>query len=370
MRLAAFLFCLALLTGMVLALIPSPAVASDYADGYVGGDYTYRDGFWWAGGYPYTREKVYSTAYTIGYNHYGQPYYVPSTTWEWRYTRAAYYRDKGPEMPKPTDPGWRAKLLEIAAYRNQAEAKLRASAQETAEFQEWVNTLGLTGNFRWDGFGREPYRVQGVRSSYAAFGEHGLTGSTQYGYSTEAALKVYGDTDLNALYQQASLLAQGAQGLAGQAAGDHAKLTQQAADGAARSAEIIAKGIAIREAARAMNAAPSADVKVTTSGAGSTAGALPGPPAGGPLLTAPPDGNALAAWKGSAERCAACHNEADRTKNHGFTLADYPRMKFAERVKVWARLHHPDPKKRMPPDPAKPLTEAEFREWVNLPSSS
>lgn len=55
------------------------------------------------------------------------------------------------------DPEWKTKLLGIVKYRDEVEAKLRQSAIQQQEFLQTVQSLGLSGNFRMQEYGQNPY---------------------------------------------------------------------------------------------------------------------------------------------------------------------------------------------------------------------
>jgi hypothetical protein len=319
---------------LAITVVPGPTLA---------GGYTYRGGYYYdAQGYAYTKQQFYQAptyyngCYSPGY-YYTKYVYVPSAP--------AY---AAPAVPSD----WRTKLLEIAEYRDKLIGQERKAAIEQQAFMEAVGALGLRGNFRLQSYGQPVSYGQG---SYLAdtfqYGAHGAQGNTVYGYTYKDVASVYGDTNLNVLYQQAARLAQNAQQLGSQATGDFSGLVQQAGDNQARVAEILAKGQA---AAAAMNAAGAGGrATVTRSGFSfkSTTGAEVEPIA--PPQVLPDRGNRPQANGGRAafealavKECATCHNPEDPKGK--FDIYQYPAMDKDAKAKVVARLITTDPAKHMP----------------------
>jgi hypothetical protein len=378
-------FCLALL--IAFTMLPAARASGTcyggtcypstaYADGTVDGCYTYRGGYWWHGDNAYTRAYVSYTYYAPAYVNgcYYPNYLWTGYRWQYTYHHTREYCPPAPryerrsELPTPkTHPtNWRAALLDIAANRDKVEGELRKSAVEHNEFLEATQALGLTGNFRWGGYGAEPIWPRGYRLGtgygYGAgndpgtyqFHAQGFNGNTVYGYSTQTAADLYGSTDVNALYQQAAKLAQGAQGLAEQATKDHGDRVAQIGNNQARVAEILARAAAAREVFQAT--APPAEAKVRSQ----TQGAVVMPKA-----VDAPAAEPLAQWQAHATaKCAGCHGKSD---NHGFDVSTYPSMDFAGKSRVWNYLLAKNPDKRCPKNedgsPGQPLTQADLKLW-------
>lgn len=320
-------------------------------------DYVYRDGYYWYSGRAYTRTLYqYPGYWSYGVYYPGAYYYqyyeVPVVTKT--ETRVTY-----------NDPGWRTKLLELAAQRDKFEGEIRKGAHEQQYFMEAVQGLGLQGNFRWNGYGAAaPYSYGG----YGGYGSgyiqsYGASGSTKYGYTYNSLSQLYGDGDLSQLYQAANQLAQNAQRLGGDATAGFSALAGQEGANRARVAEIIAKGQMAQQILQALDAGPVTETrgfsfKFNQKGVLERAETGVDPKVKGDLAER---------WKALAEsRCAACHTGAN--KKGGFDVSVYPTMPPEEKQKVWLRLVSEDEKRVMPRDAdghaGKRLTADEFRLWV------
>lgn len=343
----------------LLVFLPPPVSAEDDTNtvGAVNADgYSYSDGFYWRDSLPYTREWIAGTAgYYTRVCSYGCAYlqWVPGTAGYYRYSRAACAKVTS------ASPDWRAQLLSIAQQRDKYELKSRAAVIEQANFERSVQALGLTGNFRVEGYGAAvaypqlaSYGTYGVQ----ALGAYGVTGNTRYGYSLKTVTDAYGQADPNALYQAAAQGMARAQDLAGQAQTAHTGLVGQAATNAYRIAEMYAKIEAMKAAAIGSTPQPQTHTTTTVQAAGSSPVALPPPAPTMPQADQAP--NALwDAWRAAAntQGCVQCHTTgADAagkpvTASGGFNvLLDYPKMGSQDRLKVLAVLVTADESKRMP----------------------
>jgi mono/diheme cytochrome c family protein len=354
---------------------------ANYTNGYYENGYTYRDGYWWDGDYAYTRSKVYSTSYQQVYNGYGGYYYTPYTTYYWSYTKVPVvtkYVDKPYEAPKPTDPDWKTKLLDLAKQRDQFEGQIRKDSFDQAAYLESIKALGLEGNFNWKGYGTAPPYIVGNRTlgsvggygsnSYGSYnlGNYGANASTIYGYSYSSIKDLYGDTNLNTLYQQSARLTQNAQTLAGQANTEFSSLVAQEGGNRARVAEILAKAQAAKMALDAAGAGSSAKVITSTfslkSGSDS-GGSNEIRPAMPPAEQTENNTSTQAFQQLAVERCASCHSSTTK-KEGGFDIGLYPAMTAEQKSRVWARLVTDDKDKVMPKG-SKKLTPAELRLFIN-----
>lgn len=322
-----------------MALAPSPAAASDYCNGYCEDGYTYRDGYWWKGGCAYCREKVY------WYDRCGHCYYY------WRYSKVPFAErvvERTVETVKSSDPDWRGKLLDIAAARDRTQGEIQKGQAEQNYFVQAVGALGLTGNFNIQNYGAFP--LGGTLGQSFQLSAAGVQGNTVYGYQGyNQTADLYGSTDMNALYQQASRLTQNAQTLAGQAATDFSGLATQAGGNHAKVAEILAKGQAVQAMAKAITADPSAHVETRTFAF------RVGPGEDGKVKVEPVEpGNVAVNVQATAKqfqalaaaRCASCHTGQEAKGK--FQIAQYVSLAPAAKAKVWERLVAPDGMKRMP----------------------
>lgn len=272
---------------------------------------------------------------------------------------------------KPVDytPGWQKKLLDIAAQRDKTESKLRLQAMDYNAFQQSLKALGLEGNFRWNGYGQAINYGTGFAHSYGQgsvnLGSYGGNGNTLYGYSYSTIKDVYGDTNLNTLYQQAARLTQNAQTLAGQATTDFTDLVGKEGENRARVAEILAQAQAASQALQA--AKPQARERTETrvfsfrTEADGNGGVKVVPIEGGGEQPIAQPRDAAVFQTLIKTKCASCHS-GDK-KEGGFDIATYGGLDALKKTKVWNRLLTPDQDKRMPKgQPA--LTADEIRLFV------
>jgi mono/diheme cytochrome c family protein len=331
----------------------TPAYADGYYNGYVSGDYTYRDGYWWKDGKSYERyrvEQVY-TYYQHGYQYTGKRY-----VWQ--------YKEKSPEkvVISLNDERWREQLLEIAKQRDLYEGRLRSSALEHSEFVESVRVLGLEGNFRWNGYG---YEMSYANDPHAAVQQQAYTqfpqaqGATVYGY-TELA-DVYGNVDIGALYNQVLRLREQSYSYENQATSETHALVGDLTERMAQIKEIEAKG---RAAAAALEASRAAD-RATLLRQFWATGSAP-PAAGGGAAAATntrPDVNdpVAAMQQIIAQKCLKCH--AGAGSSGGLDLSDVYQLDARALKSTLERIISPNPALRMPladdRGPGEPLTAAE-----------
>ncbi len=326
-------------------------------------EYTYRDGFYWNGSKAYSRQLYqYPGYWSYGVYYPGAYYY--------QYTEVPVATEYKTKTVTYNDPGWRSKLLDIAAQRDKFEGEIRKNAHEQAYFMDAVKGLGLTGNFRWNGYGEVPPSVAGGYS-YGGQGyisTYGANASTKYGYSYNSLSQLYGDGDLNQLYQAASQLAHNAQKLGGEATGQFSALAGQEGANRARVAEILAKGQMAQQILQALETAPSGvtkgfSFKFNEKGVFEKTEAGVPPKVKGELS----DQFATVA----KNRCASCHNSID--KKGGFDVYDYPTLSTEDKQKVWLRLVTENETLMMPKavdgGPGKRLTPDEFRAFLLVPSA-
>lgn len=333
-----------LLGSLFVLLFTALAMAGDYANGTVEDGYTYRDGYWWYYQNPYTRERVVtpgSVYYANGCRYTSAPSYSYSYT---LYTGKIAPAYTPPAVPSYTEPGWRGKLLDIASQRDKGELALRQLSAEHSAYLESLNALGLSGNFRINGYGQSLGYPQ---SSYggANLGSYGVNGNTLYGYSYQSIKDAYGETNMNTLYQQAARNTQTAQQLGGQAHTEFSALVAAAGNNQARVAEILAKAAAVERAFNAAN--PQPRTTTTTSGSGTII--KPNPP-NDPM---PPADDQQAIQDGisflkntGVPLCGTCHSGANAKGK--FDIASYPNLTQAQKAVVWERLTTTDDNLVMP----------------------
>jgi hypothetical protein len=374
-------------------------LTGNYYNGYQEDGYTYRDGLFYKGDVPYSREyytyvkQVPYTAYNYGgYGGYATPYtyYQPKTYYAWRYTKVEYPKSEVPSYGK----GWQSQLLGIAANRDKVEGNLRTAALDHQAYLAAVNVLGLAGNFKWQNYGLAPLfpSYAAPHAPYAAAPQ----GQTVYGYSFATARDLYGDANLGTLYQQAARLTQNAQTLAGQGHTDFSDLVAKEGGNRARVAEILAKGQAAVQALQAANPQASQHTESRTFSfrleqgtngqstlvpvqppaqpeVGADQQPQPGqqPPAAqpgqaprapGPQAPPMPRDNDEAFRQLLANRCAQCHG--DREPRGAFRVLSYSGMSPGDKMTVWRRIMAKDSKRMPPPDSGPALTQEEIRMFL------
>lgn len=287
----------------------SIALAGDY--------YTYNasDGYWYYDGVPYTRY------YTPGYWRYGcyyQGYYS--------YQKVAVVYTT--PAPPAYSPNWKTEIIKYAQARDDYAAYLAA-----------LNTVGLQGQ-------AYPFQAMSGYGSYAS--TYTPNASTQYGYSFSSLSQLYGDTNLNALYQQAAQLTSDAQSNGAQANANFQTLLSQQGSAVARISEILARGEVAHRVIQALASPGGVETKSFTFTVNN-----------GQIVR--DDSKVEPAtkaeiqqkWQALAQnRCAQCHSGPQ--KKGGFDIASYPQMDMAHKQQVWARLTTDDIAKRMPRDPKDP----------------
>lgn len=350
-----YLFSVLLL--LIFCIVPATAT-----------DYTYRDGYWWLGDKAYTRQLYQNPGYwSYGVYYPGSYYYqyleVPVAT------KTVYKK----ETVSYTDPGWRSKLLDIAAQRDKFEGEIRKNAHEQAYFLDGVKALGLQGNFGWSGYGAVPPGSSGASYGYgygyASYGGAGANATTKYTYSNLSQL--YGDGDLSQLYQAANQLAQNAQRLGGEATSGFTALAGQEGANRARVAEILAKGQMAQQVLQALETAPTGvtkafSFKFNERGVFEKTEAASGV---NPKLREELSEQFSAV---ASARCASCHSGA--TRKGGFDVYSYPSMSAEEKQRVWMRLATENEATVMPRTgdgrPGKRLTLEEFRAFLLAPTTA
>lgn len=330
--------------GLLLLAGASPLTAGGYYyPGTQRDGYTFRNGYWYRGSTPYyaTAQTAYSY---VPYYSYGQTYYYqqPYTYYTYEQAPAETYT---PKAQAPVN--WKSELLKLAGARDEQLGYLNA-----------LRALGLPQPLQAPAQG--PYQAAPGYQSVP----YTMNAQTQYGYSYSTVKDVYGDTNLNTLYQQAARLAQNSQALAGQATGDFSSLVQQDSTARGRVAEILARAQAAAATYRATEPPPSAHV--TTSASASVTGSSTGvdtAPEVQPTVSAqaaPQQGYAQGQQGYAAQsqqafatlvqnRCTGCHGGSDPAGKLTLTPQSYAQMSLADKARlIWPRLTHHDPQKRMP----------------------
>jgi len=286
----------------------------------------YYEGWWYPAGY---------------YSYQGGVWYLLG--------HGAYYPTQKQEAVKATPPkDWKNELLRTAEKRDEQAAYLQA-----------LKTLGLP----------QPIPQNAPYSSALAYApQNAYQGSTVYGYTYSSIRDLYGQTNLNTLYQQAQRLAESSQQMGQQATRDFSQLVSQEGQSRGRVAEILAAGQAARMALEGARPGDSARIQErvqiqTQTREVQNQGQKQGEPGQqqdqSKQETARQTG---AATPVSVQRCGECHSGKD--PKGGFDIAGYPQMSIAERQKkVWPRLLLEDPEKRMPLG-KQPLTVEEFKRFA------
>lgn len=286
----------------ILLLVPSAS-----ANGF-----TFRNGFWWRGGRSYTRTPC-----------------LINGCQSFRYvaTPQAAKASASVNVNVGAVKDWRVKVLELAQGQ-----------QEQAYYIEAVKALGLRGGNNYgNGYGGGSYQLS----------QAGVNGSTVYGYNGFNAAAMYGDLNLNQLYQAQGRLADQAQAYGAEATGAMASLVDKAGQNQARVAAIIADSQAF---ANRMNALKESSFKVQTQ-SGTYGPAPAAPPNSGNLPGTPlpndDEDNAKVTPLQTLVKaeCLSCHNATTKKGNFDLTK-DY--LSEEEWNKMVERVFSPDPAKAMP----------------------
>lgn len=324
---------------LVLFILSLTVTADNYYNGYHNSDgYSFYNGYWYYGNVAYTRTRYYQPGYwSYGVYYPGYYYYH-------------YYRYNAPQQNytppvTPKDTNWRTKLLQIAEYQVKENTEQR-------NFTEGIKALGLqnslatTGNAGYSGYG---YNVSVP-----------VNASTQYGYSFQSIAQLYGDTNLNQIFQAAAQLTAGAQKLSGQATSDFQALVGQEGANRSRVAEILAKGQAAAQILNALKGPSSTNLQGFAFKVDSN-GTIQKVDNG----VAPLDKTVVAQQAAIIinTKCVSCHNPSN--KKGGLDMTQYNSFSPEDKQVVWARITTDDQNKMMPRNPSggpgQKLTSDELR---------
>jgi len=323
-------------------MAPEQASAAGYSNGAVSGAYTYKNGYWWSGSQAYTRTKqaYYSTGYCSSRR-------CSTRTLNYRYVYQRANVQQQTYLTSKTE-GWRTKLLEIAANRDKYEASTRASSHEHNEFIEAVEALGLTGNFTWRNYGNAPNMAQGYGPQSQVSQQYSQPvaqqGSTITGYN-EYVADIYGNLDLQALYEQAFRNRSSARDLESQASTETHQLLDGLGQRAGAVAEIQAQSQALSAAMRelkgmleSMKPQPHARIEKREYQTEPSAPSTDTRNSVGVALQALFD-----------RKCTACHTPGKSGfEMGGLDLRDISTLTKADVQSIIASVEHTDPAKRMP----------------------
>jgi hypothetical protein len=331
--------------------------------------------------YTYQQPDYYNGSYYYHNAGYSGGNYYPAGNYRWTpqgwYSQTnGYSYGNGSSITYSKD--WRDRLLDLAAYRDKVEGEIRRQSADQQAFLQAVESLGFTHNFRMQNYGVNPYSpIPYGNGGYVSPNNYGATANTVYGYTYNTIKDVYGDSNLNALFQQSSRLAENAQTLGGQATQGFQENIAREGDNRARVAEILAQAQAAKTALDAAKPQASSRTETTSQLTMQQQGGQQGAAQGqvqdqSGVGQAAPAVGASAAWVGLASnKCASCHSaKAQGGIRGGFDVSQYPQMSPDKKQKVWARILHPDPAKRMPlaadgKSPGTALTADEVRIFVS-----
>lgn len=176
-------------------------------------------------------------------------------------------------------------LYTVPARTKDWKERLVEAAKDQDDHRAYLEALGALG-----------YKSGASASAYSYSGQ----GDTVYGTSTYSLAELYGKTDLNVLYEQATRLAQSAQDVGASATTGHQSLVKEAGTASARVAEILARGEVAAKMLQATEPSPSARIETRTEHGGGSVVAL----GGQPILSM---------------YCSKCHLNTEKHKG-GFSL--------------------------------------------------
>lgn len=331
---------LGLLLAAAAAIFSPPATrADDYYAGQTHGAYTYRDGYWWAGDYAYTRTKEY-------YWNCGRQYY------RWKYSRLPNPYSRSGQYPPKVDasvlkydsPGSIDKLVELAAKRDQYILSERRAVIEQQYFLKAVDALGLGGNFNVQGYGQAVgygLPIGGVGSA-GNVGTPGTLatqtpaygGNSLYGYSYSKISDAYNQADRDVLLNQFNNTTNRAYDLAGTATdslkdlykSEQATQERVAAIIADRDKAVAALDTAMKGAAEVVTAAKSPHVRTEerVEHYGQAPASIPSP--------AEPATFRKASLATTEQKCVSCHSGESAAK--GLVLDGSQPIRFDQVLKA------------------------------------
>lgn len=337
---------------LILAIATLAAAdASNYAVGYKLDGYTWTGSYWrWPDGRLYTR-----TTYPA-YDSYGR-YYLGVQYEEYKVPQPqALPAPLVYQLPDYKDPKWKDKVIDILAQRE--------------DYKQFRETILLTGLAESDGLSGLRPLVPGLRggdhySAYSRSSYYNTPSPTQYASNAFTYADIWGDSSPSLLFQQANqhVKASGTMFEAGMASAF--TVVDKNYAHRERLAEIKAQSDAAIAFLQAVKTQSSHHEKVERRfGQPPQADPQPAPPPSPPRPSGKLD--PVLFEKMAIHQCGACHL-GEKVKG-GFNLESMRDMTVAEkRDRVWARITHKDPGKRMPqaPDggPGTPLTKQELDLW-------
>lgn len=287
-----------------------------------GAQYLGSDGYWYFDGYsqPYTRTLVQRPGY------YSRGCYYPGSSY---YSYSLYY----PPAPvaqviKPPvySSTWKEEVVRYASQRDDHATYLLA-----------LKALGIQG---------QQYPFQ---QGYVSSTTYGANASTPYGYTYSSIAQLYGDTNVNQLFQQSAQLTEGAQRLAGDANNGFQQLLGQEGTNRAKVAEILAKGEAGARVLIALSPSTVAQTK-TVFGTQAAAGVGVNPAGPNPAPAATEKEKKFQAFEHLvATRCASCH--AGENKKGNFNITGFLGFTPEQKALVLDVITTADPARAMPRTP-------------------
>lgn len=312
---------IAILIGL-LGATPSP-----------GAGFTFKGGFWWKSGVPHKRSVVYVNS-------------VPT----YSYTPARANASAKVIINQPSPPrDWKVKVLDLAQAQQDNQYYLQALAALGYKVSAYNSYGGLPG------YGGGSYQLS----------QQGVSGTTIYGVNGYNASSLFGDLDINRLYQANARLAEQANEYGAAATERHGELVNRAGANHARVATIIAdaQAYAARMAALRQDASTFSSTSTTITPTVPVVPPLPQQPVPGQgqLPGQPLADPVRAALEGVVgKRCLNCHD--GNTKKGGFDLTK-PQLTDAE----WAKACDLVQQGKMPldasgkPTPLPPEEKALFK---------
>lgn len=308
----------------VVALFISTVAMASNVIGYRNVDgYTWNGTYWtWPDG------SIYNRVTYPAYDYYGR-YYLG--------VQYVQVKTAVPTTINYNSPNWKADAIKILGER-----------EERTLFDKTFSMLAETST--------APHVLSNYRNTY------GASGTTLYQHQQVTIKDVWGDYNPALGMQQLHQLANAQRTNTQETIGAFASLVGDDQVARARLAEIMANRDAAVAFLQALKTSQSREVTIkNVVGAGQ--GTVPN---GDPKAAVVFDKERFTARV--VQQCGTCHL-GDKVSG-GFDLKNLSAMPFEARLsKVWGRLTHPDPKKRMPLaggfSPGVPQTDVELREWFN-----
>lgn len=318
--------------------------------------YTYKDGYYWRDGVPYEKWTYY---YPCNYStscYYNGRYYRIEHTYERAYPPPKAATTPSVELPKPNDPRWMDKTMDILEFQQRARQARSLRLLEHNAYMEVMSYLGAQGALK----GVDPEFAppgQYAPPGSVFLGPHGHMGNSIYGYTKVNDSLVFGAGDplinFNVGMQQAASMVKNAGQIHGQGQTDFMDSLKQFAAFEAEKQEGLINLAKIKIAMEALKQqrskayVQSREFGFKTEPSGPQLPSVLPPQAGVPRMS-----TADFMAKIARPYCGSCHSGPKL--QGGFDIEDYPGLDMQTKARIWnERLLTSNPSEIMPRDQGK-----------------